>query len=171
MGRRSRNTTCMVHGRWDRPLMMPYMGLNIPETPIQRYCEEQFIHPGTILVTGPQSSGNRLMCRILEAGGFVAYLDTRHGREYRRVDRVVVMYRERRATLDSIAQNFVPADRIDPDLSLRNIAVFYPDAHWVDYDSLCADPDSTIASLASWLNVEPWQMPEPITVSVNTRRY
>lgn len=150
---------------------MPYMGLNKPETPWERHCYEQFIEPGCILVAGPQSSGNRLMCRILEAGGFSAHLDVRHGREYRRVERVVAMYRERQATIDSIAKNFEPADRIDPDLSLRNIAVYYPDAHWVDYDSLCADPESTIGSLADWLGVEPWPMPEPIIISPNTRRH
>lgn len=150
-------------------MMHTLLGLN-EETEGGRLAIEALIPPDAVMVTGPQGSGTRLMCRIIEAGGFAAWHDSRHGLARRPVDRVVVMRRERTATLRSIEQNFLPPDHIDIDISLANCAEFYPDAAWVDYDMLCAMPDAIISGLARWLGVGSWLMPEPIVVSPNTRR-
>lgn len=151
--------------------MQVYMGLMDPETEDARRGIEATIPPGAVMVTGPQSTGTRLMCRILEAGGFTAWHDSKHGLVPRPVERVVAMEREIHATHASIYENFVPEDRIPIGMSLAGIRNSYPFAHRVNYDRLCLTPDWEIERLAAYLGVDPWPMPEPIIISHNTRRF
>lgn len=143
-------------------MLMPYMGLNEPEDEFSRLTIEASLMPHMIMVTGPQGSGTRIMCAILEAGGLIPWHDARHGLLQRPAERVVIMHRSRRDSEASRARNFVPEDWIDVDKVLLNCLEFYPEAHWISYDEMCDDTEIVLSRLAKWLEVEPWAPPEPI---------
>lgn len=137
------------------------------DSPALRESDDAFLTDSTILVTGPQSSGTRLMTRILSAGGVHAIIDGWHGTVVRRVNRVVVMVRHPETTRRSRDAAFVEQDRIPRESSLAGCLTFYPDALWVSYEQLCAAPDATISVLAEWLGVPTWLMPEEIVPSIH----
>lgn len=138
------------------------MGLNEFEDKQERAAILASIPEDAVMVTGQQRSGTRLMCRILEAGGFAAWHDSRHGLRPRPVGRVVVMVRDQADSLRSAVDAFDPRDVIDPDLSYRLCVARYPRAHFVSYERLCTKPDRVVLELAGWLGCGPWPLPEPI---------
>ena len=141
---------------------MPYLGLlDLPEPPHETAATSAAL-ADAVLVTGPQGCGNRLLCAVLEAGGFRAVLDSRHATVRYDAPRVVITARAPLDSLSSALRNFDLRDVIPPELSAANARRFYPDAHIVDYDELCAQPEPTLAALAGWLGVDPWPAPEPI---------
>lgn len=114
-----------------------------------------------ILVTGPQSSGTRLLCDILVDGGLEPYHDKSHGIKFLMATKVVVITRDPIATKESQDSLFLPNDQIDRTQSIMG-ALRYTNAMWVIYEELCFNPDFVIATLASWLNIDPW----PLTFEV-----
>lgn len=120
------------------------------------------------MVTGPMSSGTRLMHEIVLAGGFDVVHDGWHGTVPRPAKRVIVMVRHPHDTRKSRDNAFPDAERIPREASLAGCVTFYPDALWLSYEQLCMAPEPTIALVASWLNVAPWPMPKPIIHSANS---
>jgi hypothetical protein len=130
---------------------------------------EAQIAEADIFVTGPMSSGTRLVCQILEAGGFSVVHDSLHGIVNRPTAKVVIaVTREPSATHRSVERAFKPDERISTQDSIKGIAEFYPNALWISYDQLCVAPDATILVLAEWLAVDPWSMPVEIIRSQNS---
>lgn len=132
------------------------------DSPETRRTDATFITDETVLVTGPMSSGTRLMCRIINAGGTHAVLDVWHGTVVSTAKMVVVMVRLPGATRRSRDAAFAEANRIPREASLAGCLTFYPDALWLSYEQLCAAPDQTIGILAEWLGKSPWAMPEEV---------
>lgn len=127
------------------------------------------IDQADIFVTGPMSSGTRVVCEVLEAGGFKVVHDSMHGIVNRPNAKVVVaVTREPAATKRSMKIAFRPEERISPHDSIKGIAEFYPHAHWISYDQLCFAPDATIGVLAEWLGVDPWSVPITFVRSPNS---
>lgn len=126
------------------------------------------ISEADIFVTGPMSSGTRLVCRIMEAGGFKAVHDSLHGMVQRPAKCVIVVVRNPVATKLSMEKTFKPDERISFEDSLKGAIDFYPQALWISYDQLCEAPDDTIKVIADWLGVDTWNMPEQIVKSPNS---
>lgn len=110
------------------------------------------------MVTGPQSSGTRLLADVLTAGEVQAWHDKSHGTIHREAELVTVIVRDAAATRASRDAAFEPGDRIDRADSLAGCAR-YPDAMWLTYEQICANPAATVRVLAGWLGVEPWPLP------------
>lgn len=112
-----------------------------------------------VLVTGPQSSGTRLVAHLLLDGGVDVWHDKTHGTKRVPADRVVAVVRDAQCTVRSRQQSFPNAsDHVARRDSLIGIARRYPDALWISYEQLCADPLGTIQVLAAWLGIEPWPL-------------
>lgn len=121
-----------------------------------------------MLVTGPQSSGTRLLCDVLVVGGLDVWHDKSHGTEPLEAERVVVIVRDARATEASRDAAFAPADRIDRASSLAG-AARYSGALWVTYEQLCDAPQATVGHLAAHLGREPWDIGELSFVNQNAK--
>lgn len=127
------------------------------------------IDQSDIFVTGPMSSGTRLVCELLEAGGFRVVHDSMHGIVSRPNAKIVVaVTREPAATERSMKLAFGIDERIPMSDSIKGIAEFYPHAHWISYDQLCFAPDATVAVLAEWLGVDAWPVPITFVRSSNS---
>lgn len=141
---------------------MNYIGLCEEETESSRYATEIAITPETIGVVGPMGSGTRLMCRVLDAGGFHAIHDSLHGRYKRPFERVVLTTRDHKACLRSMSTHIHPDDRICPIVSELYVNDWYHDSFLIKYEELIITPDLILQDLARWLGVEPWPFDEPI---------
>ena len=112
-----------------------------------------------VLVTGPQSSGTRLVAHLLLDGGVDVWHDKSHGTKPVAADRVVAVVRDAWCTLQSQKQSFpIVSDRVPRSESLIGIADHHPDALWISYEQMCGDPDGTIRVIADWLGVQPWPL-------------
>lgn len=112
---------------------------------------------GYVVVAGPQSSGTRLLSHILRCGHIQFWHDKTHGTGLLlNPVKVIAIIREEAPTLLSRNASFAVEDRIERTVSINGILHKYPDAHWISYEALCAQPDSHIAVLADLLEVSPW---------------
>ena len=112
-----------------------------------------------VMVTGPMSSCNRILTRVLASGPDVrAFVDKSHGTKDQdtHYDLVVFITRNRQKTEESIPIRHLPERIIPIDDSLKGVAKRYPDALKVTYEELVHDADGVIAKVADELYVDPW---------------
>lgn len=109
-----------------------------------------------ILVTGPMSSGTRLLTRVLEGPGRDVRHDASHGTKDQAAEAVVCIVRDADATKASQIATWGEPIIIERNTSLMGIVMRYPHALWVTYEQLCAHPDEVISYLATRLGLEPW---------------
>lgn len=127
-----------------------------------------------VLVAGPESTGGRLMARILEPVVDVVHfslpMGPSRGRRYwppatdwegERFDRAVIMVREWHAAASSQARNH---GQDDPYATMRNAyrALVDIEVPWwiVTYESLLVHPHATVEHLCKWLGVLAPDLPE-----------
>jgi len=109
-----------------------------------------------VLVTGPMSAGTRLLARIVaECPEVEVFHDKGHG---------TTTYTDQRATV-IITRDPAITDRsraarhragIPRERSMASLPEDYPDALWVTYEDLVADPAIVIETIAKHLGVLPW---------------
>ncbi len=121
-----------------------------------------------VAVVGPQSSGTRLVARIIRCGGFEVWHDKSHGRVPLLANKVVVVTRDPTITLLSRDRNIDDAAaRIPRDESIAG-ARRYTAALWITYEDVCADLTGTVRQLADYLDVDPWDVDE-VVVEQNSK--
>lgn len=122
-----------------------------------------------VLCTGPESSGTRLLSRIVATGTAVVHRSIPHGQTWWTLDDwrgpIVAIVREEFATCES-ALAAGHAATLDEAVERRQKAIQIlqarEDVIWVQYERLVADPVGVTAEIGRALGVE-LTVPEPIT--------
>jgi hypothetical protein len=115
-----------------------------------------------IVVTGPPGSGTRLLCAVLESGGFEAFHDQGHGLhslELLAKSAKIVAIRREKSMAEASVFDYLGQQGLDGFPYDECVASIPSKALWVEYEELVESPEKVIFQLAEWLCVPPWSLP------------
>lgn len=113
-----------------------------------------------VLCTGPESSGTRLLTRIVSSGAYAMHRSLPHAGEWwvgcwTDYDAVVAIVRDEEATIASAVAALHASSperaRRNRDRALRELATLDP--IWVQYEDLVRQPAKTVKRLSTCLGV------------------
>lgn len=108
-----------------------------------------------VLVSGPPSSGTRLVARLLAESGHTVRHDGTHGRQLLPAGVVVTTSRQREPHVASLVARGM-GDEATIDEAVERIAALYPDAPCVSYEALILDRDIELSRVARLLGWPDW---------------